>query len=319
MDEWRAQADQQAGIVSRAQAMTAGMTDDQVRHRLRSGSWRALHPGVYVTHTGSVPFLATVWAALLHAGPDAVVSHRTAGHLQGLLDQEPAVVEVTAPFGHQVTKRRGVRIHRSRHLADRRHPVASLPQTRVEDTVLDLVDRSRSDEEVITLVLAACQRRLTTPARLAATARQRRRLRRRSLVKELLAEARAGVQSALERRYHRDVERAHGLPRAERQGLTVVGTRRWYYDVRYRRYRLRVQLEGLTWHPDDASGRDDARDNAAVVRDDDTVLRYGWRPVATAPCGTADEVATMLLRRGWDGATLRPCSAGCTAVRDRSA
>ncbi|MSV72356.1 MAG: hypothetical protein F2881_03480 [Actinobacteria bacterium] len=37
-----------APIVTRPEALAAGMTRDEVRHRLRSGRWRALAPGLYL-------------------------------------------------------------------------------------------------------------------------------------------------------------------------------------------------------------------------------------------------------------------------------
>ena len=44
-----------------------------------------------------------------------------------------------------------------------------------------------------------------------------------------------GVQSTLERRYRRDVERPHGLPRGFRNRSEGDRGRRRYRDVRYRR------------------------------------------------------------------------------------
>ena len=68
--------------------------------------------------------------------------------LQGLLDEDPAVVQMSVPNHHRVTPQRGFRVHRPRAWADRRQPASTLPVTRVEDTVLDLVgttrDRTRS-------------------------------------------------------------------------------------------------------------------------------------------------------------------------------
>ena len=89
----------------------------------------------------------------------------------------------------------------------RRHPGSTLPQTRVEDTVLDLVAEARTTDEVVRWVLRACQRRLTTAGRLRVAAARRQRLRHRALVQQLVSESSVGVASALQRRYRRDVER----------------------------------------------------------------------------------------------------------------
>ncbi|MEO7745693.1 MAG: hypothetical protein ABIV05_05645 [Actinomycetota bacterium] len=307
---WRDRAAVQDGVLARYQALDGGMSPDVLRQHVRAGRWRRVHPGVYVTFTGPLPFRTRVWAALLHAGPRALASHRTAGHLQGLVDEAPGVVDVSVPWDHRVAPQPGVRIHRRRHQDARRHPARSLPQTRVSDTVLDLVEQSAREDDVVGWLARGCQRRLCTPAHLLDAASRRPRLRHRRLVASVLADVGVGVHSPLERHYRRRVELAHGLPSATRNRAQVLRGRRWYHDVRYGRWRLRVELEGLAHHPDAQAWRDDVRDNAAVLSGD-TVLRYGWRAVVGSPCGTANDVAGALRERGWLG-TPRRCGPSCT-------
>jgi hypothetical protein len=306
----------QEGVISRAQAIAAGWTDGQVTRHLVSGRWRRLHHGVLVTHTGPVPWRAVVWAALLHAGPDAVASHRTAARLQGLLDEEPADVELLVPWGHGVRVRPGLVIRSTKALDERRHPSRSMPQTRVEHTVLDLAQVTSRPDEVVSWVLTACQRRATTPERLATALQTRPRHRHRRLILDVLSEAKEGIASTLERHYHTDVELPHGLPRARRGERITVAGRHWYADARYARFRLRIELEGLGWHPVDLRWRDDVRDNVAVLSGD-VVLRFGWRAVVGSPCETAAQVAAVLRDRGWQG-TPRRCSLACPVGRPSS-
>ncbi|GAA4358172.1 hypothetical protein [Angustibacter luteus] len=301
--------EQQHGVVSHAQAVGAGLGRGWIGHQLRSARWRRVFPGVYVTHTGPVTFRSRVWAGLLHAGTPAVASHRTAAYLQGLVDDEPELVEVCVFAPHRTTRQDGLRIRRRRRFASIASAAGSIPVTTVEDTVLDLTELVGRPDAVVGWLTRACQRRLTTPARLGAAAARRSRLRHRQLVREVLDDVRAGVASALERRYVRDVERAHGLPPSERNSRQVVRGVNRYADVRYRRWRTRVELEGLAYHPADGSHRDHGRDNAATLHGDAT-LRYGWPAVAGASCSTALEVAAVLRRRGWTG-RLRPCSSTC--------
>jgi hypothetical protein len=305
-------AHQQAGVVSRGQALAGGLSPTQVAHAVRTGRWQRLHPGVYATFSGTVGRRARTWAALLHAGEGSVLSHQSAALEQGLCDVEPAVTHVTVEASHRVSARPGIVLHRSRRLHAARHPARSLPQTRVEDTVLDLVDVSLGVDEVVGWLTRASQRRLTTPQLLREAARSRSRLRHRALVSEVLGEVAAGVASPLERRYARDVEGRHGLPRGRRGASALVGGRRRYRDVEYAEFRTNVELEGLAYHPDDEAARDDLRDNELVLRGR-AVLRYGWGPVAGTPCCTALEVATVLAGRGWRGQP-RACSTDC-AVR----
>lgn len=318
MDRWRQLLDAQAGVVHRRQAIDNGWTADEIRQQVRRGTWRTIYPGVYATFTGPPVFAARVWAALLHAGPPAMASHRTAARLQGLSDEEPGLIQISVPNGHRATRQPGLIVHHPRAWQVRRRPGASIAQTRIEDTVLDLVGATTDPDEVLHWVLRACQRRLTTPSRLRAAAGQRRRLRHRRLFGELVAEVSGGVASPLERRYRTNVEIAHGLPRAER-GQAWIGPDgiRRYFDARYRIWRVRVELEGLAFHPVDRSWADHARDNAAVLAGD-VVLRYGWRPVAGDPCTVAAQVGAVLTLRGWPGA-VTACGPGCRAVRPLNA
>jgi Transcriptional regulator, AbiEi antitoxin len=84
---WRSQLQAQAGVVSRQQALEAGFDEDAIERRLRSGAWRRLRRGVYATFTGALSREAKLWAAVLSAGPGAVLSHETAAEIHGLTDK----------------------------------------------------------------------------------------------------------------------------------------------------------------------------------------------------------------------------------------
>jgi Transcriptional regulator, AbiEi antitoxin len=290
----------QGGVVSRQQLLAAGAERGRIDHRLRRGDWRRQHPGVYLTHTGPASFDSRVWAAVLHAGPGSMGSHRTAARLQGLLDDDPATVDVTVPVGRRPPPRSDLRVHRRRECPALLHPGRALPQTRVEETVLDLAVATIKSDDVVGWLTRACQRRLTTPGRLLRCLERRQRTPHRSLIREILADVDEGAASPLERRYARDVERAHRLPAGRRNELHLIRGTRWYSDVRYEGQRVRIELEGLAWHPEHASLADSQRDNAAVLIGD-VVLRYGWRSVAGRPCATANEVGQVLASRGWSG------------------
>lgn len=307
--DWLELREAQAGVVSRPQLLRLGWTTSAVAHRVTSGRWQLLHPGVYATFSGGYGFDVRLWAALLHAGEDAVASHESAGVLQRLVDVEPAIVDVLVPDRHRVSPRPGVRVHRSRNIAGRRRAAASIPQTRVEETVLDLVAASRTAEEVVGWLTRACQRRLTTPERLLSASRERGRMPWRPLLQQVVGDVSAGVASPLERHYHRAVARAHGLPRGTVNAQVGIRGASRYCDVRYEAFRLRIELEGLAWHPEDQRWRDARRDNLAALAGD-AVLRYDWRAVVGRPCATAGEVAAVLAARGWSG-HVTACGPAC--------
>jgi hypothetical protein len=279
------------------------------------------------------------------AGPSSALAGTWALWLWGVLPMPPDVVTVCIPHCRRVRPQPGLQIVVSRQLGTSVHPAALPRRLRLEVALLDVVDASTDAGRVIDLVLRATQGRHTTPARIAQTLAARSRHRWRGLLRELLAEVEGGVQSPLERRWLHMVERPHGLPPGERNhpervvgervaserrpaGARPVGERRLpgsqpqasgarrpvtrYRDVRYRPWRVVVELDGREAHPDDARFRDRLRDNA-VAAGGEVALRYGWRETVADPCGVAAEVVRVLRRQGWPG-TPRRCGAGCAVI-----
>jgi hypothetical protein len=188
------------------------------------------------------------------------------------------------------------------------HPARLPPQTRVEETVLDLVDRAGSLDDAVGWVTRALGRRLTTRDKLGAALAQRARLRWRRELTELLSSDLAGLMPVLERRYQREVERRHRLPSGARQVRARRGDRTEYRDVLYEVYGTCVELDGRLAHPGEERWRDIRRDNA-VAAGGGVTLRYGWLDITAWPCQTAAEVDRALRSRGFPGA--RPCGPAC--------
>ena len=109
----------QAGVVSREQAVAAGMTPDAVDHRLRTRRWRPLHPRVYLAAGHRLDDEVTVRAAVLWAGAGAVLSGVAAAWWHGMVDGAPATVGVTVSRRRCPRPRPGVRVRR-RDLGPRR-------------------------------------------------------------------------------------------------------------------------------------------------------------------------------------------------------
>jgi hypothetical protein len=300
----------QEGVVSRSQALRAGLSADMIRSRIRSGRWRPAHRGVYLTFTGAPGHTAQLWVALLGAGPGAVLSHETAAELQRLADKPTDSIHVTIPWQRRIKAFEGVTLHRRTRAGEVVLGYGRPPRTRVEETVLDLAQAAATFDEVCGWVTRAFARELTDAARLDTAMGQRPRLRWRADLHELITSAAGGDHSVLEYRYGRDVERAHGLPESVRQApFEDADGRRGRRDRLYRDYGVIVELDGRLAHPAEAQWQDRARDNAAAV-DGQQTLRYGWLQVTRDACETAAQVARILRRHGWNG-TPRPCSPGC--------
>jgi len=301
----------QAGMVSRQQALRSGLTRGMVDTKLKSGWWRQVHPGVYRTFTGPMNRDARLWAAVLYAGRGAYLSHETAAEINGFADRPSEAINVTIPISRRIKAPKGILIHLSSRKPMIWTPPGTPPYTIAEETVLDLVQAASDKDEVIALVTSGFNRKLLTENHLKAVARTRKKLRWRDELDEIISLAAGGTHSPLEYRHDRDVQRAHGLPEPVKQAKfrKPDGTT-GYRDRYYPQYGgLVIELDGKRYHPDDQ--RDRERDNQAAVTG--TTLRYGWVDVTRKACETARQEAAALRNRGWTGA-LKPCSPDCRAI-----
>ncbi len=104
------------------------------------GGWVAgLHPihrGVYAVGYRSDRIQSRWIAAVLMAGPDAVLSHRSAAQLWRFAPRSGHAVEVTRP--NRLRQHPHIRGHRSRLSEDERTVIDGIPVTTAPRTILDL-------------------------------------------------------------------------------------------------------------------------------------------------------------------------------------
>lgn len=125
----------QHGVISREQAIAAGVSRSQISRRLSSGDWKVIHPGVYRHTAVALTWEARLLAAVLSSG--GVASHRCAAALWYLDGYSEPEIEVTIPN----TQWRGLpdlRVHRTTQW-DRRELTVKrgIPVTGINRTILD--------------------------------------------------------------------------------------------------------------------------------------------------------------------------------------
>ena len=224
-------------------------------------------------------------AALLHAGPGALLSHHTAAWWWGLLDREPDVIDISAPGRRRSLDR--VRVHHPHELDGTRW--RRLPITTVSRTLRDLAAES-SIEQLRRALAQADYRRLLNIDEVAAacgqgchgTARLRAALQRH--------EPRiAMTRSELERRFLALCERA-GLPLPEVNAV-VEG---WTVDALWRAERVVVELDGRDNHSSPGQLERDRRKDLQLRAAAYVVLRYTWAQVALEAPAVTSDVRTIL-------------------------
>ena len=286
-----------------------------MRNRVRDGRWQRLQRGVYATFSGEPLRETVLWAALLRAGPGAVLSHQTAAERDGLIDEPSPVIVITVPASRSPARTPipGVVIHRSDAIVRTRHPAMLPPCTRVEDTVLDLIQVAPTFDDAYAWICRAIGRRRTTTDRIQLAMTARKRMRWRQEIALALGDAADGALSVLEYRYVHRVERPHRLPAARRQARVRHSTGNRYLDNIYDEYGACVELDGTAAHPADEQWRDKRRDNVNTISGLVT-LRLGLLDLGDRRCETAMGVATLLRRHGWTGSP-HPCPRPACAVR----
>ncbi|MEW2478427.1 type IV toxin-antitoxin system AbiEi family antitoxin domain-containing protein [Mycobacterium sp. NPDC049093] len=282
---------QQSGVISRRQALDAGLQQHDIRRLLRRNEWARVHDGVYVDHTGPLSWLQRAWAAVLYAAPAALC-------LESALTGEGAVIHVAVSRDRGVlAEPPGVRIHHLTHLQERVLWHVGPPRLRFEEAALDVACQAVSEFDAIAVLADACQSRRTTARRLLRALDARRRVRRRRWLRAVIVDIAEGSCSVLEHRYLNRVERAHGLPRAARQKRWTSSVKVSYRDAEYDR-RLVVELDGLLFHNTaSARNKDVERDLDAAV-DGRSTVRLSYRQVFDRPCRTAAKIAQVMRRQG---------------------
>ncbi len=302
----RRAAVRQDAVATTAQLVAWGISHDTVERRVRSGHWQRLHPAVIALQSGPVTWRQRARAALLYCGAGAALSHASAAYLHGVLPSPGRQIHVAVPHSRKVRAQPGLVVHRRRRM-----PWAGggLPAVEADEAVIELAVLARGDDEFVGLLCDAVRAGIS-PIALAHRAGEHRRLRKRGLLMAMLGEVADGVESPLENRYRRDVERAHGLPRARAQKRERIG-RLWIRADRvYEGLGLRVELDGQLAHPFGTTDDDVWRDNAVLLASGDVTLRYRWRHVALTPCEAAAQVLAALRARGWRGSP-HPCGPAC--------
>jgi hypothetical protein len=315
--DWTALLSIQRGVAHRQQALQAGFSRWQIEHRLASGAWQRVYPGVYATFSGPLSREARLWAAIRRAGEGAMLSHETAAEVHGIIDKPAvAVIHVTVPLCRHPAQHRpayGIVIHRSDQSQSQFLGPLKLPRTRIEDTVLDLVAAAETFDSGYSWISRAVSRQFVSPGQLRAALDGRSRTRWRVWLNDALMEAGDGVHSPLERRYLRDVEQAHGLPRSQHQARRLLNGKAHYKDNWYPEYRVAVEIDGPAYHQNERVQLDKDRDNANLALDDVRTFRFGPGAVTERACETAAMVGATLQRNGWTGSP-HPCRRpGCRA------
>lgn len=305
----------QDGVISRHQLLVAGATRTTVARSLRRGELVTVVPGVYVDHNGPLTWHQRAWAAVLHAWPAALCgsSALRAAEGPGRRGRESGPVHVAVAVERRVLAVPGIEVHRTVDFAERVLWARSPPRLQYEDAVLDVAAAARDDLEAVAVLADACGARRTTAARLLERLAARRRIARRAWLTAVLQDVAAGTCSVLEHGYLERVVRPHRLPVGEMQAARTTSGGSVLRDVEHADLALAIELDGRLFHSTvEARDADLDRDLDASADSGMVTVRLGFGQVFRRPCRTAERIARVMQRQGWDGSlmTCPACEAG---------
>ena len=311
--------DTQAGVFTRVQALAVGLTRKAIEANLVARRWQRVLDGVFAAFTGDLNARQRAWAALLWAGPGAALADISALRWQGFSGGEDTVVHISVDHGRRVTEPPGVALSRRSRIDEFVVPNRRPRRLRLEDAALHRASRLGISTDGLSVLVDVCRERLTTPGRLRSSLSLLPRLQERKVMWAILDDVAQGAHSFLEFTYLRDVERAHVLPRPQRQaraeGVHVVGAvnaGNVWRDGLYDQFALVLELDGRLGHETAADRHADRVRDARAAGEGLLTLRHGYSEVVCTPCSTAALVARVLRARGWTGAPL-PCRVDCVA------
>lgn len=256
-------AERQHGVFSRAQALKAGVGAKSIHRRVTSGRWERVLPSVYrITGTGGT-WHQRLMAAVLWAGPGAVISHRAAAGLWGIEGFENARPELIVC--RRVTAcARDIVVHQVSELGRKEvTTIDAIPVTRAPRTLVDLA-------AVVGLarVEAALDEALRRPVLTVEL----------ELRKLMLAENLPVPATAFELRHN---------------GKALE------LDLAYPQWRIAIEADSFRFHTQLSDFERDRERLNVLAELDWQVLHVTWRRMKLRPRELAMLIRRSLIRAGW--------------------
>ncbi len=268
-------AREQHGVVARSQLLARGFSPKAIEHRIAIGRLHPLWRGVYAVGRPEVDQTGHWMAAVLSCGQGALLSHRSAAVLWGLMPAT-AALEVVVP-GNARRRRPGIRVHRRSGLAPSNcRVVQGIPVTDPVSTLVDLASRV-PEWRVERAINEADRLDLVDPEGLRAAIESLPPRPGMACIRRLLG-CDALTDSGLERKFLALV-RAAGLPQPRTQA-SVNGYR---VDFYWPDLALVVEADGWVYHRTAGEQANDHRRDQVHTAAGLTTLRFAEKQIRDEP------------------------------------
>ncbi|HEY1518267.1 MAG TPA: type IV toxin-antitoxin system AbiEi family antitoxin domain-containing protein [Solirubrobacteraceae bacterium] len=280
-------AGRQDNVIDRGALLAAGLARGAIAYRVKAGRMQRLHTGVYLLGPAPPTPMAKARAAALACGADAVVSHRSAACLFGLLPETAGDVDLTVA-GRNPGVHPGIRLHRVAEIAISDATVMrGLRITTIARTICDLAatESARATEQAFQDALY--RRIVTTRAIEAVIAREPTR-RGSPVIRALLDDPRL-TRSEKERKMLKLIDQAQ-LPKP----LTNVRVHGYLADVYWPAHGLVLEFDGWDAHGHRLAFESNRKRDQVMVAAGLRVLRVTDRHLVHEPIALTARIAQAL-------------------------
>jgi hypothetical protein len=290
-------ARRQHGVVARRQLLGLGFSRRVIAGRLQHGQLHEVFLGIYVVGTRRIGRKGRWMAAVLAAGEDAVLSHRSAARLWRLLPPAAEWVDVACPLG-RVVRRKGIRSHELAVADDEQTVIDAIPVTSVFRTIFDLaavaekreVERALHEAEVRGLT-----DRVSLPMLLE---RYPGRRGTRSLRTLLDSDEPVGItRNEFEEAFLALID-AYGLPRPRMNANLALRGRFFEIDALWERQRVALELDSRGVHGTKKRFETDRQRDRILVAEGWKTMRATWRQLQEEPKEIAADLELALRQPG---------------------
>lgn len=277
----------QDNVLTIEQLLEAGLGRGAIEHRVEAGMMQRLHRGVYLLGAAPPTLMARARAAVFACGDGAVLSHRSAAEVYGLLPEAGGGVDVTV-VGRNPGAEPGIRLHRPRALA--RYDAATMRGMRITSvarTICDLA-ATESRRDVEHAFQEALYRRIVTARQIAAVLKREPNRRGAPVIRALLEDP-GMTRSERERALLKLVAQAQ-LPKP----LTNVRLHGYLVDAYWPEYGLVLEFDGWQAHGHRSAFETDRKRDQIMVAHGLRVIRVTDRQLKHEPVAVAARIAMAL-------------------------
>lgn len=279
----------QDNVIAREQLLAAGLGRGAIAHRLKARWMQRMHQGVYLLGPAPPTPMARARAAVMACGAGAVLSHRSAAEIFGLLPATRTATDVTV-LARNPKPQPGIRLHRVAGLSrGELTSVRGIPVTSIARIICDLA-ATEAPREVERAFQEALYRDIVTDVAVAAVLQRKPGRKGAPVIRAMLRDPRM-TRSDRERALLKLIDQAQ-LPRP----VTNVRLHGYLVDAYWPTEGLVLEFDGWPGHGHRLAFESNRKRDQVMLANGLRVLRVTDRQFKSEPVAIAARIA-MALRR----------------------